>query len=310
MVNWVQLWSMWIIAGGLAISAVIYPAQPFSISVVARALFRATLGIWLTEIDDLGGDPTCSSLYDTQEVQRYCNASAISPYTLRRLEDCPYASVAGYVIVILYIMVTRLVFYTLMFAMFSATINRTQKRSVELWKYQFQSIVTEFESRPVIPPPLNIITYPFRLSYILGTVALEIMLEYCTCCREDETRKDQSTGIPYNQWKSYLAQISRQTEEKEDKVNDIINVLEEESAAQQGAIKHLTDHLVQIERHQTITAVYLEDLKKKLDLLDPKVRAHTQHGMVQKIHELSRSSPYPGTEVHRSPLLDKDVPWE
>ena len=55
MVNWIQLWTLWVISGGLAINAAIYPAQPFSLNTVARALLRATLGVWLTDIDDLDG---------------------------------------------------------------------------------------------------------------------------------------------------------------------------------------------------------------------------------------------------------------
>ncbi|GFS24681.1 transient receptor potential cation channel subfamily M member 2 [Elysia marginata] len=55
MINWLQLWLMWVISGGLAIQSVIYPAQPFSLDILGRALLRAILGIWLTEIDDLDG---------------------------------------------------------------------------------------------------------------------------------------------------------------------------------------------------------------------------------------------------------------
>ncbi|GFN80396.1 transient receptor potential cation channel subfamily m member 2 [Plakobranchus ocellatus] len=54
--NWLQLWMLWAVSGALAINSVIYPAQPISLKSLGKALLRAILGIWLTDIDDLEGD--------------------------------------------------------------------------------------------------------------------------------------------------------------------------------------------------------------------------------------------------------------
>lgn len=55
LINWLQLWLACVISGGLAIKAVVYPAQSPSFTNFWLSQMRAFLAIFLTEVEDLKG---------------------------------------------------------------------------------------------------------------------------------------------------------------------------------------------------------------------------------------------------------------
>ncbi|CAG5136881.1 unnamed protein product, partial [Candidula unifasciata] len=150
LINWLMLWLVCAISGGFAINAVVYPAQSVSFTNFLRSQMRTFLAIFLTEVDDLKA-ATPWQLYYYDEAVTTVLESILTfywlPYIRERLETCPYVSLAGYLLVIQQLLVTRHIFYTLMFAMFSVTTNRTKERSVEIWKFQFYLMVADFEAR-------------------------------------------------------------------------------------------------------------------------------------------------------------------
>ncbi|KAH9510314.1 hypothetical protein Btru_042741 [Bulinus truncatus] len=181
---WFRLWGLCLVSGALAIQLVVYPAQTLDIYALGRAFVRGLIGLFLTEKDDLDGDPACSSLYSAPEIAYTCNAHVLS-----RLEKCPHDSWVNYVILIQYLLITRMVYYTLMFAIFgcedwlTTTIDKTFERSIEIWKYQFYSLVTDFEDRSVVPVPFTLVTYPFLILNYGGKLCITGLFECASCLR-------------------------------------------------------------------------------------------------------------------------------
>ncbi|KAK0055225.1 transient receptor potential cation channel subfamily M member-like 2, partial [Biomphalaria pfeifferi] len=306
---WFRLWSLCLISGALSIQFVVYPAQTVDIYAIGRAFVRALVGLFLTEYADMEGDAACSSLYQTTEVAHTCNA-----YVLARLEHCPHGSWINYFLLIQYLLITRLVYYTLMFAIFGTTIDRTFDRSIEIWKFQFYSLVTDFEDRMVIPVPLNLITYPFQIVNYGGKLCITGLFECASCLRGIQEQfkpvSKQQYSVPYNQWKTYMNTLAKREAEKEFNIMDVVAQLEEENNRQKLMTRRLTDRLVDIEQNQNMIGFVLEGLLNTLQSLDPKAQAQKAQTQARPIHIASRQARYPGTDITRFPVLEKDVPWE
>ncbi|KAH9510313.1 ADP-ribose pyrophosphatase, mitochondrial [Bulinus truncatus] len=86
--------------------------------------------------------------------------------------------------------------------------------------------------------------------------------------------------------------------------------LEEENNKQKLMTRTLTDRLVDIEHNQNLIGFVLEGLLNTLHSLDPKAQAQKAQTQARPIHIASRQSRYPGTDINRFPVLEKDVPWE
>ncbi|XP_059160091.1 transient receptor potential cation channel subfamily M member-like 2 isoform X2 [Physella acuta] len=303
---WFTLWAFLLFSMSLAIQFINYPALPLTWPLLGKALLRGILGLFLTEISDLDDDPVCHKLHRISEIAYTCDA-----FLQKRVAHCPYQTGLGYVMVILHLLITRMVYFTLMFAIFGVTINKTTVRSVEIWKYQFYSMVTDFESRSVVPAPLIAITYPFRVMIYFGKLALTNLFR-CNFCFQDQFKRQESEfySVPYNRWKSYMSIMAKREEEKETNILETLSQLEEDSAAQKVMMRRLNDRLVDIEKSQMLIGFALESLLNSLHNLDPKAQVQKAQAQTRPIHVESRKSPYPGTDINRFPVLEKEILWE
>ncbi|CAG5136880.1 unnamed protein product, partial [Candidula unifasciata] len=120
--------------------------------------------------------------------------------------------------------------------------------------------------------------------------------------------KSKHYDIPYHQWKSYVAAMTKKEEEKASHIQDILAELEEGSDTHNVMIKRLNERVVNIERNQIMAGFILESIMNSVEALDPSMPAPISQ--IRRVHTASRSSPYPGTYINRFPVLEKDVSWD
>ena len=62
---------------------------------------------------------------------------------------------------------------------YSDTFNKIQGQTTVVWKMQRYELIREYESRPILPPPLIVFGHLYRLVYMLCCKR---------CCAKDETK--------------------------------------------------------------------------------------------------------------------------
>ncbi|KAK7467859.1 hypothetical protein BaRGS_00036896 [Batillaria attramentaria] len=313
-INWMRLFLMVLVSGAITIQAVIYPSHPLNYVALRNAFKRGIFGLFLTEIDDLDGNVDCSYMYNYDDV-RFCAVTQ-----MKKLETCPHESLFNYAVVIPYLFQAKLIFYTLIYAMFATTCRQVQDVSLEIWKYQRYGMITDFEDRLLLPPPFTVLCY---LYYGVGFAVKKIYQSVLApCCQGDRMDAKPAISIvkfrranDYNHWKDCINNYIGEEEKKQEEYlraktqSDCLNQLMEEVQQHLLLSRHLNDRIVQLETHFTNSCLLLEEMKHMIKRLDPKQQVLTQAPQ-QMVHISARQSPYPGTRVRRFPVFDKYVPWE
>ncbi|XP_061163971.1 transient receptor potential cation channel subfamily M member 1-like [Saccostrea echinata] len=329
-VDFIRMFLVFMISGGVTIQAILYPNYPLGIDLIKRVLTRPLFAMFLTQIADLDGDVSCSHHYKnvsegfcTADVNfrgsHYANPEAV----IVPIQKCPYSSLFGYLITIQYLLICKLVLVTLLFAMFALTITKVDNEASEIWKFQRYALIVDFEERLNLPPPLVIISY---ICILVKKIYNKIMgcKRNCSniCCCRKKTKADEEMSHKvqknrrsedYNYWKKCSIEFLRTQELKEKKEKmaalhaEIITNLQEDMRLQKKNMKRISDRIVELERTLGTSRMYLENIYHKLDKQDV-------HGMANRkgqiIHVAARQSPYPGTSIARFPVFDKYVPWE
>lgn len=324
--NWMRLYLMVLVSGAITIHAVIYPSAPIAEESIRAALQRAIFGLFLTKIDDLDGQP-CSKLYHEEGVG-YCKAgSVLTASQLKTLETCPHGSWANYVMVVQYLFNVKLIFVTILYAMFSSTMGKVQKESIEIWKYQRYMMVVDFEERLILPTPLTLLTYimyVIKWTCQLIWMAIRRMLNLCRCCRKKPDYADAGSKIQivkfrrtqdYNYWKSCIERFvenEKAVEKEENRAkaqSESLDQLLEEVRQHRALGRQLNDRIIQMETNFTNSCLLLEEMKHMIERLNPKTQVLPQEPQ-KLLHISARQSPYPGTRIRRFPVFDKYVLWE
>ncbi|XP_076468214.1 transient receptor potential cation channel subfamily M member-like 2 [Babylonia areolata] len=325
--NWMKLFFMVLVSGAVTIQATIYPYYPLGVESLRKAFSRAIFGLFLTKIDDLNGNKSCSFYYNYDEV-KYCSGSGLKNKTIEEmLYTCPHGSLLNYAVVIPYLMNAKLIFITLIYAMFAVTTAKVYNESVEIWRYQRYVMIVDFEERLVLPPPFTILCYIFFILKWIGrliyrTVAM-LFARTNICCMGSEL-KDHASKIQivkfrrtadYNFWKECInhyidEEQAEQVERDRAKTqSDFLVQLLEEMRQQHLLTQHLNDRIIQLESNMTNNCVLLEEMKHMIHRLDPATQKLHQESQ-KLIHTASRHSPYKDTLIRRFPVFDKYVPWE
>lgn len=307
-INWLLLWSMCFISGGLAIYATVHPLHKLNFQFLSRAITSGFTSLFLNPTPQENEElKDCEQKYE--EFPNTCNFEEVN-YTLApHIGECQFHSKAADLLVIQLMAMTRLVFYTLLFSMLYVTINKTKQRSIEIWKYQFYHHLCDFSLRPILPAPLSIFLY---LWYCIKFVI------YCSkspCCtknikdeRQDHIAQTIRLEVPYNQLKSYVQAVEKEEDEQKSSISSTLSLIEERFNTQYKMINRLNVRLIDAEQNQTQINLILESIVQKLEGL-----AHRKDAKKAQIlnvgHTESRKSPYPGTDIQRSPVFEKDIPW-
>lgn len=330
-VTWLRMFLIFMFAGGITIQAVLYPNYyPLDESII-MALSRAFFGMFLTKIDDLDSNEKCERFYDNQ-TREVCYNAAASFWNRNTTQirfqpeyaSCPYRSFGGYAIVMQYLVITKLILLTLLYALFSVTNAKVQSESEEIWKYQVYSIIVDFETRLRLPAPLNFISYIIMLLEFIFKKVKHLIGKCCksSCCR----RKDALDGthklsivkvhgsVDYSYWKSCMKKLNEETEKtvKEEarpkEQSQRIELLVTQSKLQKEFNEKMTEQMSNLERQLIVCSLALEQIAHKIDTIDPKARPELV--TVTNLHMASRQSPYPQTKHQRFPVFDKFVSWE
>ncbi|XP_046572246.1 transient receptor potential cation channel subfamily M member-like 2, partial [Haliotis rubra] len=226
-----------------------------------------------------------------------------------KLNRCPYSSLGGYAIVIQYLLITKLVLITLLYAMFSDTNARISNEAEEIWKYQRYTIIVDFDERLRLPPPLTLISYMCMFLSVVWRKLKQLYYRCRACCKC--VKKDMKDGmkkvqimkvrrtVDFNYWKSCLQTFNNEEEQ---------NLIEKQRNKEQRQPSRMNDRVVHVEKSVTVCRLLLEEMKHMIQNLDPKSQGLKP--VQQLVHVSSRQSPYPGTLTQRFPVFDKYVPWE
>ncbi|XP_062585972.1 transient receptor potential cation channel subfamily M member 3-like [Saccostrea cucullata] len=343
-ITWFKMFMIIMVSGGIAIQATLYPNYPLSEYGITMAISRALFAMFLTKIDDLdGGSPKCTSFYDNQTT-RVCYDAAASFWnrniTRVRFSHenavCPHRSFGGYAVTIQYLLLTKLIFITLLYALFSATTTKIQAASEQLWKFQLHSLIVDFETRLRLPAPLNFLSYLIMVLEQIYKIVLWIYKWICrsSCCVKHTAlaKNDKQVSVvqhsDFTFWRTLMKKLKKQQKE-EDWINAnlwkpfmflLLNAqrpLEHKQKIQQLLTQtllqmqfnnKLTEQLSSLERHIMRCEMALEQVHHKMDTTDPKKRPELEKAT--NLHMASRESPYPGTTIQRFPVFDKFINWE
>lgn len=323
-VAFIRMFLIFLISGGVTIQAVLYPNYPMGVHLIKRVLTRPLFAMFLTKIDDIDGTPDCNEY--NANMSTHCLADGTQTNIPDRILPCSVGSLGGYLMVVQYLLICKLVLVTLLFAMFALTITKVDKEAGEIWKFQRYALIMDFEERLCLPPPLTLLSYiTMLLTVIYNRVCgcHKRCQSFC-CCKEEAKRGKPNEKMihrvqrikrseDFNYWKKCATEYitTQVTElEKQDIVNkqtEIINSIQEDMRFQKKNMRRLNNRIVELEKIMLSSRMYLENIYHKLDKSDVFGVANTKG---QIIHLAARQSPYPGTRIARFPVFDKYVPWE
>ncbi|KFP75112.1 Transient receptor potential cation channel subfamily M member 5, partial [Acanthisitta chloris] len=144
--------SVWLIAYGVTTQALLHPHDSRVEWIFRRVLYRPYLQIFgqipLDEIDTSRSFPGNCTFNPLQILQD-------------NIPSCPhsYANWLVILLLVIFLLVTNVLLMNLLIAMFSYTFQVVQGNTDIFWKVQRYSLIVEYHSRPVLPPPFIIINH-------------------------------------------------------------------------------------------------------------------------------------------------------
>ncbi|WKY02952.1 hypothetical protein Q1695_016335 [Nippostrongylus brasiliensis] len=147
--NFLILVALVMSSSAAAIHAVLYPDRDISISVARSLLSWVWLSLFTTDLSSIKESDACRKTFLGTPAS-YCGA--VGEYGN---SSCPSQSAAGYLVVLEYFVLLKLILWPILFAFFSKTAKNVDEEADKIWKYQMYALVTEFSLRPPLPPPLT-----------------------------------------------------------------------------------------------------------------------------------------------------------
>ncbi|XP_076098368.1 transient receptor potential cation channel subfamily M member-like 2 isoform X1 [Mytilus galloprovincialis] len=341
--TWFRMYLIIMVSGAITMHAVLYPNFPLEPEGIRVALSRAFFAMFLTKIDDLEGAP-CSKIYENTTVIGHCyNKDSASLWTRKYfnttnlasapgdttpIEKCPYNSLGGYLIVIQYLLIVKLIMVTLLYALFSSTNSKVQSESESIYKYQKYSLIIDFEEKLILPPPLNIISYIIMVFQCIFSSCRYCWRRCCRrlsdCCKKKKETVDGASKINimmtqytenYSYWGNFVKKLETEEEQlqaednRANKQSQMLDSIMSQFLQERKFDGKLVEQISNLEQNVTNCQMALEELRHMIEKINPQL----QPALVAEksfIHVLSRRSPYPETTVTRFPVFDKYVPWE
>ncbi|KHJ91906.1 hypothetical protein OESDEN_08214 [Oesophagostomum dentatum] len=136
--NFLILVALVMSSSAAAIHAVLYPDRDISISVVRSSLSWVWLSLFTTDLSTLRESDTCKKSFLGSPTS-YCGFIGEYGNT-----SCPSQSSAGYLVVLEYFVLLKLILWPVLFAFFAKTAKSVDDEADKIWKFQMYSLVTEF----------------------------------------------------------------------------------------------------------------------------------------------------------------------
>ncbi|CAF2382637.1 unnamed protein product [Rotaria sp. Silwood2] len=175
--SFLQLFVIFMISSGVAITAVLYPHHPLNLDLFTRAfVFRGLMALFSSEMADLKKQTNPCTLNATSSTEKeyaclrlsqglsfkYDNLHAYQRYGIPTPE-CNQTSWIAWFLLIQYFFLAKRFLTSLLTAMFGLTGARVQSQSEQIWMYNRYEIVMEYAKRPRLPPPFVVISYVVML---------------------------------------------------------------------------------------------------------------------------------------------------
>ncbi|CAF1275673.1 unnamed protein product [Adineta ricciae] len=171
--TFLQLFVIFMISSGVAITAVLYPHYPLGIELFTKAfVFRGLMALFSGEMSDLKTQHLACSINATSQSDseyaclrlshglsfKYDNLYAYNRYGISS-PKCNQPSWIAWFLLIQYFFLAKRFLTSLLTAMFGLTGARVQSQSEQIWMYNRYEIVMEYAKRPRLPPPFVVISY-------------------------------------------------------------------------------------------------------------------------------------------------------
>ncbi|CAF1374593.1 unnamed protein product [Rotaria sordida] len=171
--TFLQLFVIFMISSGVAITAVVFPHHPLGLELFTKAfVFRGLMALFSNEMSDLKTHHQSCSINATGQTDReyaclrlshglsfqYDNLYAYNRYGISS-PRCNQTSWIAWFLLIQYFFLAKRFLTSLLTAMFGLTGARVQSQSEQIWMYNRYEIVMEYAKRPRLPPPFVVISY-------------------------------------------------------------------------------------------------------------------------------------------------------
>ncbi|KAL5271968.1 hypothetical protein ACHWQZ_G000234 [Mnemiopsis leidyi] len=270
-------------------------------------------------IDHCKADPKENSTLDCEDVMGVLSANNI-------------ASVHYYFFValtVIYIMVANILLVNLLIAIFSNTYERLQDNSQELYLVQRAYMIMDFKNRTILPNPFSLPehcwiagSWVYRKccrAEIQGTV---IDVDYRKMMKIERSCADEFATHREEEDAGFVTDTLKDLKQGIISVKNILNNASFGGAAHRGSNSELD------ERENSLAESQVElpqdhslcTMRQKVQLAEKfskfaasSVAVFKQVAVSERpmeIHTDSRTSPYPKTEIQRTPILDNQVPWK
>ncbi|XP_055337468.1 transient receptor potential cation channel subfamily M member 3-like isoform X2 [Paramacrobiotus metropolitanus] len=250
-VDYMKLIAPFLIAGGVTCQAILFPDMPLSREVFRITFHRAFFSQFMIQpISELAFTETCEAKRLNRNEAAYCHAGDYKD------PACATVGFWGYMTVIHYMVILKLVLATLLYALFTATQLRYESEADAIWKFERYSVVMEFATRPAVSPPFSI------LYYIFYAVRRLIRFIRQKCVRSDSPKRMKSVQMKarravrhddFHYWKGLVREYFREEERNK-----------REAAAPQRTL----DKVVQIYEALHAHAGDLKQMKERLGDLE------------------------------------------
>ncbi|XP_014666350.1 PREDICTED: transient receptor potential cation channel subfamily M member 2-like [Priapulus caudatus] len=143
----ISIMVVFVIAYGVASMAILFPNTPFSATLVKDILYNAYFQMY--------GELLLESIEGTD-----CSSIA-AVWQTGVLPRCPELSNVVLCLLALYLLLTNILLFNLLIAMFSYTFEKARNKTDSIWKFHRYWLVMEYFERPPLVPPLICLAHVF-----------------------------------------------------------------------------------------------------------------------------------------------------
>ncbi|XP_054165224.1 transient receptor potential cation channel subfamily M member 1-like [Oppia nitens] len=328
--NFIRLSILVMISFGVVLQSLLYPDLSINYELFRRTFHRAFFTLFSNYVRELEVDMNCEEnnrwdqqqqqqqdSHHQQQQQQTCTASIYNTEECRVTGLWPYFFGMGYLVLL------KVILMTLLSAIFAASAVKHTTDMDSIWKSQRYGLVIDFVTRAPLPPPLNIFYYIY---WICRRFCCICYYGYCCCCcccdKQNKVRLNKTedhmklvTDEDYAYLKILATQVYDDKQLKDNEHNlctkqwEMTKAMSEELEYQRRQLRKLMGRTSEMERSIQQSFVLLESLKHLSTTSRSSSASVSELCRQQKLHVLSRHSPYPGTDVHRYPVPDKYVSW-
>ncbi|CAF0923893.1 unnamed protein product [Didymodactylos carnosus] len=207
-VTFLQLFLIFMVSSGAAITAVLYPHFPMSLELFVKAfVFRGLMALFTSDMDDLKNSRQHCSINATSDSEseyaclrlsngfssKYDNLNSYQRYGISS-PKCNQTSWIAWVLLIQYLFMATQFLTSLLTAMFGLTGARVQSQSEQIWMYNRYEIVMEYEKRPRLPPPFIVLSYVFMIISAFKKKCVQKLKEYAARSMTNQMRTQSSNN--------------------------------------------------------------------------------------------------------------------